>query len=208
MAPNQSEHLDLPYVGGEQIEKGTGRILEPRPVQDSRLRSKKFYFTDRHILYSKIRPYLNKVAYPRFAGLCSADIYPLLPKDSRVGPWFLTALLRSGDFLAYARGRSDRLRIPKLNREQLGSFSVILPAPGALQAFEVRAEHLARVGQRLLRSRARIDSLFKLVLHRAFFGSLTAVWRRGHMKELLREMEQQAKALAEAEVVPENWIGC
>jgi type I restriction enzyme S subunit len=41
-----------------------------------------------------------------------------------------------------------------------------------------------------------IESLFKIILHRAFTGDLTASWRKAHMKELLQEMELQAKALA------------
>ncbi|MEO0248251.1 MAG: hypothetical protein ABIN58_01680, partial [candidate division WOR-3 bacterium] len=41
----------------------------------------------------------------------------------------------------------------------------------------------------------RIDALFQSLLHRAFTGELTAKWREAHMKELLAEMEQQAKAL-------------
>ena len=43
---------------------------------------------------------------------------------------------------------------------------------------------------------SRIDALFTLIVSRAFSGSLTASWRAGHMKELLQEMEQQAKALS------------
>jgi len=42
----------------------------------------------------------------------------------------------------------------------------------------------------------RIELLFTILLHRAFTGDLTASWRKAHMKELLQEMEIQAKALA------------
>jgi type I restriction enzyme, S subunit len=40
-----------------------------------------------------------------------------------------------------------------------------------------------------------IQRLFANLQHRAFSGDLTAKWREAHMKELLAEMEQQAKAL-------------
>lgn len=182
--PNQREYLDLLHVGGQQIEKNTGRILDPRSVKESQLRSGKFLFTEQHVLYSKIRPYLNKVAYPRFSGLCSADIYPLLPRDRRIGPWFLTALLRSEAFRTYAKGQSDRLRIPKLNRAQLGSYAVRVPHPRALAAFESRAEELALTEERRLQSRARVGSLFKLVLHRSFRGEVTAPSCEGDLTEL------------------------
>ena len=41
----------------------------------------------------------------------------------------------------------------------------------------------------------RVDQLFALLMARAFSGQLTASWRKAHMKELLAEMEHQARAL-------------
>ena len=64
--PTQPEFSDFPHIGGEQIEKNSGRILDYKPVKESDLRSSKFIFSEKHILYSKIRPYLNKVAFPKF----------------------------------------------------------------------------------------------------------------------------------------------
>ena len=40
-----------------------------------------------------------------------------------------------------------------------------------------------------------ISYLFDVLMHGAFTCDLTAKWREAHMKELLAEMEQQAKAL-------------
>jgi len=49
---------------------------------------------------------------------------------------------------------------------------------------------------------SRIDVLFHCLLHRAFTGDLTAKWREAHIKELLAEMEAQAKALEALEAPP------
>jgi type I restriction enzyme S subunit len=51
--------------------------------------------------------------------------------------------------------------------------------------------------QRILADR-KIESLFSTLLYRAFSGDLTAKWREAHMKELLAEMEEQAKVLKES----------
>lgn len=193
--PDRREYYDLPHIGGENIEKSSGRIINVKSVRASRLRSGKFYFTERHVLYSKIRPYLNKVAFPRMKGLCSADIYPLLPIDRRLGPWFLTALLRSDEFVAYASRLSDRLRMPKLNQEQLGAFEISLPNPRAVRAFESRAESIAALDDKRMHTARRMNELFACLMVRAFNGSLTASWREAHRKELLQEIEQQAKVL-------------
>jgi type I restriction enzyme S subunit len=193
--PNDPNFLDLPHIGGEQIEKDTGRILSPRLVRDSDLRSSKFHFTSDHILYSKIRPYLNKVAYPRFNGVCSADIYPIRPKDGRVSHWYLIALLRSPAFLAYARIHSERLRMAKLNREQLGAFTTPLPSPTALEIFENQANQIELLEKVRFEQTDRVTTLFNVLLQRAFKGEVTSKWREAHMKELLVEMEEQTKTL-------------
>jgi type I restriction enzyme S subunit len=41
----------------------------------------------------------------------------------------------------------------------------------------------------------KLESLFRTLLHRAFTGELTAKWREAHLKDLLAEMEQQARLL-------------
>lgn len=50
--------------------------------------------------------------------------------------------------------------------------------------------------QRNVGSRGKyLETLFSALLHRAFTGDLTAKWREAYMKELLAEMEEQAKVL-------------
>src|SRR5438552_15580259 len=66
------------YLGLEHIESG-GRILGAKSVDEGELASSKFKFTERHVLYGKLRPYLAKIACPDFSGICSTDILPILP---------------------------------------------------------------------------------------------------------------------------------
>ena len=60
-------------------------------------------------------------------------------------------------------------------------------------ALKVQAEKTIQL--QVDKQREKIDKLFSCVLQRAFSGELTAKWREAHMKELLAEMEEQAKAL-------------
>jgi type I restriction enzyme S subunit len=193
--PNEAPYLDLLHIGGDNIEKDSGRIVDAQSVRNSSLKSGKFTFTNDHILYCKIRPYLNKVAYPRFAGVCSADIYPLLPIRMGVTQWYLVALLRSRAFLEFAKVHSERLRMPKLNREQLGAFAVPVPPPELVNAFTAIAHRLDKLHSDRFSAGDRVSTMFDTMLHRAFSGDLTAKWREAHMKELLREMEIQAREL-------------
>lgn len=193
--PNQKKYYSLSHIGGEDIEKDTGRILNPKQVQDSAIRSSKFIFSSKHILYSKIRPYLNKVAYPQFDGVCSADIYPVLPNHTKVKPYYLISVLRSDNFLAYARQHSERLRIPKLNKDQLAGYKIILPPLSSQELFEKKAKEIITINNQSRDRAKKIDMLFNSLLYRAFSGDLTAKWREAHMKELLKEMEEQSKLL-------------
>lgn len=193
--PNEPQYRELLHVGGENIERDTGRVLQPKRVADSDLRSGKFLFDEEHVLYSKIRPALNKVCIPGFGGLCSADIYPLRSRDGRVGKHYLASLLRSNAFLNFTVSVADRLRIPKINREQLSKFSFPLPPPELLSVFEHRAAALASLDRSLFRQAQKFDQVWTVMLAEAFSGQLTAKWREGHIEELLAEMAYQASAL-------------
>lgn len=116
----------LPHIGIENIEKNTGKLINYISVKESNLTSGKYLFNERHIIYSKIRPNLNKVATPDFKGLCSADSYPILTNE-RCRREFLAFVLRSNYFLNYILSYSSRTNIPKVNKEQLSGFNFPLP---------------------------------------------------------------------------------
>lgn len=128
--PRSEPYCDMLHVGGDNIESGTGRLFGMRPARDLNLISGKYQFGHKDVLYSKIRPALNKVALPDFSGICSADMYPLRPREGRVERRYLAHLLRHSDFLAYAGKHSSRTNIPKINREALLSYEVALPSLG------------------------------------------------------------------------------
>ncbi|MBP9701881.1 MAG: N-6 DNA methylase [Candidatus Pacebacteria bacterium] len=115
------------HVGGANIEAETGNIIAPKSAKEEGLISGKFLFDENMVLYSKIRPYLMKVARPDFKGLCSADIYPLSPKSDKILRDYLFCQLLTSDFTNYAIQGSDRVGMPKVNREHLFEYSFFLP---------------------------------------------------------------------------------
>jgi len=125
--PRTEPYLDLPHVGGDNIESGSGSLCELRTARELNLISGKYEFGPDDVLYSKIRPALNKVALPDFAGICSADMYPLRPRPGRIERRYLAYVLRQNDFLSYAEKHSSRTNIPKINRDALLAYQVRLP---------------------------------------------------------------------------------
>ena len=125
--PTKPPYCDLPHVGGENIESDTGVIRNVNTAKELQLISGKYAFDESYVLYSKIRPALNKVAVPGFIGICSADIYPIRPSNSDLHRDYLVYLLLSEAFLKYATKHSDRSKIPKVNRDALLAYTVSLP---------------------------------------------------------------------------------
>ena len=126
MTKDFENYAELPHIGIENIEKNTGKLINYISVEKSNLTSGKYIFDERHIIYSKIRPNLNKVATPDFKGLCSADSYPILTNE-KCKKEYLVFVLRSDYFLNYILSYSSRTNIPKVNKEQLSGFDFPLP---------------------------------------------------------------------------------
>lgn len=124
--PTEEPYINYYYIGPENIDSGTGEIKDLKLVKELNLISGKYLFDERAIIYSKIRPNLNKVCFPKFTGVCSADVYPLWVKSGVEAEYFYH-FIRSVYFLKQAVSCSMRTGLPKVNREELKSFMVFLP---------------------------------------------------------------------------------
>ena len=174
--PREPQHLDLLHIGGANIESKTGKLIDLKTARQEGLISGKFLFDDTAVLYSKIRPYLMKVARPDFSGLCSADIYPLCPTPGRLDRDYLYYLLLSPSFTNYAVQGSARAGMPKVNRDHLFAFWAYLPLlaeqkrlASNLDALDCESQRLASIYQRKL---AALNALKQSLLHQAFAGQL------------------------------------
>lgn len=154
---------DYPHIGIDSIEKETGRLSGYRTVAEDGVISGKYLFTEKHIIYSKIRPNLNKVAMPDFAGVCSADAYPILVKDGVCSKEYLAYTMRSKYFLDYILAFSNRTNLPKVNKNQVEGFKLPLPSIDVQEQFvrfvqcvdksklleEQQAEFIGKTGQQI-----------------------------------------------------------
>ena len=127
MIHNFDGYENYPHIGIDSIEKETGRLVGYRTISEDGVISGKYLFSPEHIIYSKIRPNLNKVALPDFDGLCSADAYPILVKDGVCNREFLGYTMRSKCFLDYILAFSNRTNLPKVNKNQVEGFTLPLP---------------------------------------------------------------------------------
>lgn len=174
--PRAPEFADAIHVGAGNIETATGRLFDLKTSRQEELISGKFPFDTTMVLYSKIRPYLMKVARPDFDGICSADMYPLTPIEGQVTRDFLYYLLLSRPFTDYAIQGSARTGMPKVNRDHLFRYEATVPdvkeqarIADELDELVDETRHLESLYTRKL---AALDELKQSLLQRAFSGNL------------------------------------
>nr|WP_238344306.1 restriction endonuclease subunit S [Ramlibacter lithotrophicus] len=129
-------------VAPDCIEKRTGRLLHRRTVAAAKVTSPNHRFHPGQILYSKIRPSLSKATLVDFAGLCSADMYPI---NAKINSEFLLVCMLSQTFLEQVSVAENRVKMPKLNQEALASFIVPLPPLAEQHRIVARVNQLRRL---------------------------------------------------------------
>ncbi|WP_411574269.1 restriction endonuclease subunit S [Streptomyces fradiae] len=159
------DYPDLPHIAPNHIESETGRLLPYSTVAEDGVKSPKHHFSEGHILYSKIRPYLAKVVVPSFDGLCSADMYPVSTVLERN---YLALWLRSPAFTAFAAKHQGRSVLPKINKEALVQLPVPVPPleeqRRIVVALEERLSQLTAGAAALRGAMAKSDALRRKVL--------------------------------------------
>ena len=163
------KYANYPHIGIDSIEKNSGILKGYKTVKEDGVKSGKYIFNEEHIIYSKIRPNLNKVALPDFEGLCSADAYPILVKKDVCNRIYLVYVMRSSYFLDYILAFSSRTNMPKVNRAQVKGFSMPLPPVQLQNQF---ASFVMQVDKSKLAIQQSLDELetLKKSLMQQYFG--------------------------------------
>lgn len=172
--PRHGQYSHLPHVSPEHIKRGSGHIAwdDVHTVSEDGVISGKYLFDENCVLYTKIRPYLNKVALPDRDGLCSADMYAIDANEEHTHRVFLKYLLMQQRFLKYAASCSGRANIPKINRKQLNHYQFSLPPLSQQIQFADRIGHLSKVLNNGIASEKGMIRLFSGLQYRAFLGEL------------------------------------
>ena len=135
----------VPYIGMENIESWTGRLLpiDPDVIPTGTANE----FKANHTLFGKLRPYLAKVCNPGFDGLCSTELLVLegvkIHRDA-----LLYALLCEG-FIRLVDASTYGSKMPRASWDFIGDCALPIAPPD---------EQRAIVGF-LHRETARIDTL-------------------------------------------------
>jgi type I restriction enzyme S subunit len=142
------ERADLRYIGLESIEANTGRFNEGELSKTPEApQANSFRFGAKHVLYGKLRPYLNKVALADFEGKCSTEIIPLLP-NAELDRRYLGYFLRSPMTVSRISEKTAGARMPRADMDFIFGLKINLPSLGEqLRNVDIlsRAEGIVRL---------------------------------------------------------------
>ena len=142
-----SEYAEYMHIAPDNIEKGTGHLLECRTVREDKVTSANHLFKKGQIIYSKIRPLLRKAVIAPFDGLCSADMYPLNTTLNK--KYVLYYLLSDGYNVQIADAMSSRVKMPKINQNELAKVLLPLPPLAEQKRIVEKLEQLLPLCERL-----------------------------------------------------------
>ena len=115
------------HLGLNQIEGHTGVVLGKHRAPVSDAGNSTFHFDQSHVLYSKLRPYLNKIVVPNEPGIATTELIPLKPHPHLVCREFLAYYLRSPEFLAYASQYVTGAKMPRVILDRFWAHEIALP---------------------------------------------------------------------------------
>jgi type I restriction enzyme S subunit len=136
--------------------------------------------------------------YRKEEGLCAYAGYLIRfkPNTNFVEPCYLFAFTQTDHYRGWVEAHKRVAGQPNINGQEYASLHIPCPPIQLQQRFAHMLEDVLNSRRILFTAGEQMKYLFQVLLHRAFTGDLTAKWREAHMKELLVEMEQQAKYLS------------
>ena len=130
----------------EDIEKDTGNLLTKKRMKDVRSKSDKHSFSKGNVLYSKLRPYLNKVIIADEDGFCTSEILSF-DFGQHISNRYAQIYLMSPFFVEYAMSDAYGVKMPRIGSKQ--GNAALMPLP----PYEEQ-----------LRIALKIDDLFKQIV--------------------------------------------
>jgi type I restriction enzyme S subunit len=165
-------HGDTWLLNLDQIESHSGKILSKVMAELSTAGSSTHAFDTGNVLYSKLRPYLNKVVCPDSFGIATTELVPLRPNPKQLDRQYLTNYLRSKSFVSWISSQVAGAKMPRVSMKVFWDHEISLPPIPLQQKFAAIVESIERQKTTQRAHLAELDALFASLQHRAFRGEL------------------------------------
>ncbi|TGY03618.1 restriction endonuclease subunit S [Muribaculum sp. NM65_B17] len=142
------------------------------------------------ILLSNIRPYLKKVWFSDRIGGCSADVFVLRSKTCE--PEFLYNVIASDKFINYVMSGAKGVKMPRGDKNQMGSFSFSIPAVAEQRKisrlFQLLDERIATQNKIIEKLQSLISGIIQNAIQK---GLNDNTWEMIYLSKLLTERKEK-----------------
>jgi len=169
---NPQEYPDKEFflVTMDCIESNSGKLLKLVKCLGKEIKSTKYRFNTNHILYGKLRPYLNKVYVPESEGICTTEFIPfVVVKAVRE---YIAYYLRKREVVNFAMSHIIGTRQPRVIINKFLECPVPLPPLEEQKRIVSRLEQLvsrAEEAKRLRKlAREEAEKIMQVALNKVF----------------------------------------
>lgn len=145
----------------DMVEQQTGRVVEYNFVGEDGLNGSITQFDTENVLYSKLRPNLNKVVLPERDGFCTSELLPLRPDARKLDRSYLAVFLRSDGFVNWAVSKTAGAKMPRLGTKDLLNANIPLPEIKEQKALAEKFKESEELISLRKQQLAKLDELVK-----------------------------------------------
>jgi restriction endonuclease S subunit len=116
---------DKVYIGLENIESKTGKLLIGDIDEQQNIEGTSNIFEVNDVLFGKLRPYLAKCIIANFSGRCTSEL--LVLRCSQVLPKYMFFLMLSEKFIDVVNSSTYGAKMPRANWDFIGNLKIPLP---------------------------------------------------------------------------------
>lgn len=152
----------------DAVEAQTGTVLFKHRVQSGEINASTVYFTTESVLYSKLRPYLNKVVMPDEDGVATSEMIPMYPLADRLNRAYLCYWLRSDAFVKHISEKVAGAKMPRVSMDYFRSLVIEMPPLELQEEFATFVEQVDKSKLTIQQSLEKLETLKKALMQQYF----------------------------------------
>lgn len=156
----------------DMVESETGNIIMYNYVSKDQIGNSTCTFDTTNVLYSKLRPYLNKVVIPNEIGYATSEMIPLQPIKKIINRYYLTYMLRNKSFVAYISEKVSGAKMPRVTMNEFRDFKVPIPPIELQNKFAEFVNQVDKLKLEMENSLKKLEDNFNSLMQKAFKGEL------------------------------------
>ncbi|MFZ3466208.1 restriction endonuclease subunit S [Vibrio harveyi] len=175
----------------DMIESGSGKVLNKIKAPLSEAGSSTHWFDSRHVLYSKLRPYLNKVVLPDEQGLATTELVPMLPDPELLDRRYLVHYLRSKQFVSWISDQVAGAKMPRVSMKVFWDHEIPLPPLDEQKRIAAILDKADAIRQKRKQAIELADAFLRSVFLDMFGDPVTNPkgWEKKKLKTLLSSVD-------------------